>query len=248
MAKVLLTRPHDQSQSLTQKLAVHDLETLIAPMLEIESMVASIPPLQHAQGLIFCSPSAVTMFDKRCSENGVEASEVPAFCVGQGTKTMAENCGFKTVISADGDAKDLMRLILTQTRPDRGVMVHVRGADVTKDFAKLLLKYGYQTESTVIYNARTADSVETAAMNAMYAGEIGYVMFFSTRTAQAFVTLAKSQGFAAAAPQMTAICMSDQVAEAARIGVAWRSVRVAHEPNENAMIETLRDAVSALGG
>lgn len=245
MPKVLLTRPLDQSLPLSRKLEAAGFDVAVAPMLEIESMVASIPPLNHAQALVFCSQNAVRMFSRRCRENGIDASHLPAFCVGDTTSHTASQVGFKDVRNAGGDARDVLRLILDQTRPNGGIVVHVRGADVAHDIAKQLLDYGYQTESTVMYSARTAHEVDAGIVNEMYAGEINFVLFFSARTAMTFANLAKAHGFAAAAPQMTAICMSRNVADMARKGVHWRHVRVADQPNENAMLDALRDAAAA---
>ncbi|MBV6631507.1 MAG: uroporphyrinogen-III synthase [Alphaproteobacteria bacterium] len=243
MSKVLLTRPLDQSVSLTEKLKVHDIECAVAPMLEIESMVSAIPPVNHAQALVFSSQHGVNMFSRRCRENEVDARHLPAYCVGDATSAAAERAGFKKIRNAKGDGADLERLVLASTKPEGGVIVHVRGADVANDLAKSLQTKGYQTESTVIYNARTSEGIEKEIMNEMYAGEIPYVMFFSPRTAETFGILGRNQGFAAAAPQMTAICMSRAVAEAARVAAHWRSVRIADEPREQAMIDCLRDLV-----
>ncbi|MEM6904194.1 MAG: uroporphyrinogen-III synthase, partial [Pseudomonadota bacterium] len=68
MPKVLLTRPLDQSAALTEKLKIHGIECAVAPMLEIESMVAAIPPIQHVQALVFSSQHGVNMFARRCRE------------------------------------------------------------------------------------------------------------------------------------------------------------------------------------
>ena len=245
MAKVLLTRPLDQSLALSKKLEDAGYDVAVAPMLEIETMVAAIPPLNHAQALVFCSQNAVQMFAKRCRENGIDATHLAAFCVGDATSNKATQMGFKRVRNAAGDARDVLRLILNETQPNGGIVVHVRGADVAHDIAKDLLDYGYQTESTVIYNARTARDVDAGIVNEMYAGEISHVLFFSARTAMTFASMAKANGFAAAAPQMTAICMSANVADTARQGVHWRYVRIADEPTENAMLEALREAAKA---
>jgi uroporphyrinogen-III synthase len=243
MTTVLLTRPLEQSQALTRQLARYDIQTAIAPMLQIESMVAAIPPMAHTQALVFSSQHAVNMFDKRCRETGISADDKPVFCVGEATSAAADRVGFKTIHNANGDAADLKRLVLDKTRPDKGTIVHVRGADVASSIADELLEYGYRTENMVIYSARTSDGIGDDIINQMYTGEIAHVMFFSPRTAQTFVSLARSQGFAVAMPQMTAICMSENVADALRTGVHWRFVRVASTPREDAMIDCLRETL-----
>lgn len=244
MTTVLLTRPLDQSQALTGRLTELGFTTLIAPMIEIESVVAAIPAIQHVQALVFSSQHAVHMFTRRCEENGVVTHHLRTFCVGETTAAAATKAGFKDVHNADGDSHDLMRLILDHTRPSGGVIVHVRGAEVANDLSQKLLAYGYQTESMVIYNARTSTGIPTAVMNSLYAGEVSHAMFFSPRTAQTFATLARKQGFAAAMPQMTAICMSENVADAVRNGIHWRYVRIARKPREDAMIEALQESIA----
>ena len=72
----------------------------------------------------------------------------------------------------------------------------------------------------------------------VFVGEIAAVMFYSARTAEILIKLIKENRLASACPQVIAICMSDNIADAAR-GVQWKSVRSTVEATEEAMIAEL---------
>ena len=62
--------------------------------------------------------------------------------------------------------------------------------------------------------------------------------FFSPRTAEAFVSLVGACGLAAACERLEALCLSPAVAKTLA-GLAWRRVRTASRPDQDALLELM---------
>lgn len=73
------------------------------------------------------------------------------------------------------------------------------------------------------------------------AGQVAAILFYSTRTARAFLA-SLSAPQAAMLGQVVAVAMSDGVAAALATGPAWRAMRVAPRPDQPAMLACLGDA------
>lgn len=246
MTAVLLTRPADLSAALAAKLETYAVPTFQAPLLVPELLDPAVPPLDAVQAFVFSSQQAVMCFAELLRANGIAANDIPTFCVGATTAAAARKAGFQQTHNANGNQAALLVMLLKQTRPEDGIIVYVRGADVAGDIAEALARHKYRTESTIVYRMRTVETLSDEIVDSLYGGEIGFVMLYSQRTAEALLALSRTLDFANALTQIGAVCMSEQIADTAR-GVHWRSVRVAGEPTEDAMIKALLEAMSAIG-
>src|SRR5690606_25460362 len=86
-----------------------------------------------------------------------------------------------------------------------------------------------------LYSALPAPALSIEALDALKAGTLDLVLFFSPRTAATFVRLVSEAGIADRCATATALCLSAPVAEAAR-GVGWNRMEVADRPEQPAMI------------
>jgi uroporphyrinogen-III synthase len=75
-------------------------------------------------------------------------------------------------------------------------------------------------------------------VKALYAGTIDAVLFFSPRTAQSFVKVVHKAGLADRLGGVVALCLSEAVSTAVRT-VNWRSIHVAAQPDQTALLDLL---------
>ena len=179
------------------------------------------------------------------SANGVRAfaaatalRDLPVFAVGDRTASEAEENRFSTVESAGGDVESLAALVKARCNPDDGVLLHPAGTAVAGDLAGLLAAAGFVVRRAVIYQAHAATGFSAETRMALLDGEVDLVIFFSPRTAATFVALARAEGLEPACEKLEALCLSDAVAAAAD-PIMWRSVLVAPQPTQAALLETL---------
>lgn len=231
---IVITRPVVDAEPIAAVLARHGLPALIEPLLDI----VTLPPAEaidpsHVQAVLFTSSNGVRAFAA-----AVAWRDRSVFTVGDGSAAHARDAGFASVESADGTVEDLAALVGRRCDPAAGVLLHAAGSVVAGDLAGTLGTAGFRVERLVLYEARPAAALSAAARQAMAAGRVAAVLFFSPRTARTFVRLATAAGVAPACGTVSALCLSPAVAQV--IGaVPWRDVRVAVRPNRAALLALL---------
>ena len=142
------------------------------------------------------------------------------------------------VESADGNADDLVRLAAERLDPRRGRLLHVTAKTVAGNLTEALGKRGFAVERRVLYEARPVAELNPSAVRALRGGTIDFAMFFSPRTAAAFVTLAGAAGVTESCETVAALSISPAT-DAALAPIRWLDRRVAERPNQPALLNML---------
>jgi uroporphyrinogen-III synthase len=135
---------------------------------------------------------------------------------------------------AGGDVGALADFVAASARRDGGSLLHAAGADLAGDLKGALEARGFTVERRVFYRAVATEALPRNVDEALAADPpaIDIVLFHSARGAAAFARCAKQE---ARLDRITALCLSDAVATAARAR-EWRTVVAAQEPRENALL------------
>jgi uroporphyrinogen-III synthase len=229
---VVITRPRDEAAALAERLSAQGHRVLVEPMLDIVPLPAVIPPLVGYGALVFTSANGVRFFAGKSAERAM-----PAYAVGSRTAAALGRAGFADIRDAAGDAEALAALI-GQTLGSAAPVLHIAGRDVARDMAQLLAPAGIAAEKLTIYDAIPAADLSAELVAEMYACTVNHVLFFSVRTAGTFGTLLRNRGLADMVMSSSALCISEQVAEAAS-ALPWLRVDVAAEPTSDALIALL---------
>ena len=228
---VVITRPQDEAESLSAALQAKGYSTLVEPMLKIVEIRAAIPDLKSYDALAFTSVNGVRFFAARSQERGV-----PAFAVGDKTAGSLRAAGFEDIRAAAGDALALAGVIRAAASTVSRIL-HVSGAATARDLAGLV-DAEQSVDRLVLYGAIAADDFSADLVDALYACTVGYVLFFSPRTAAAFGTLTGKLGLTEMICSCSALCLSPQVA-AAVADLPWAAVRVAVKPTADSLLSLL---------
>jgi uroporphyrinogen-III synthase len=232
----LLTRPRPDSETLAALLRDRGVASLIEPVIDILPLEdAELPKLEKMQALLLTSANGVRAL-ARLLGPPPEARHIALLAVGAASAEAARQAGFQNVHSAGGDVDALAALAKTQLNPARGPLLHVAGSKVAGDLAAMLESHGFDVHREQIYEARKSAQLSSDAQRALADGKIDMVLFFSPRSARAFAKLSCAAAVDSALAQVTAICLSAAVAEAA-CGVTWRRVRTAREPEQAALLD-----------
>jgi len=232
----LLTRPRLDSESLAELLRAQSVDSLIEPVIEILPIAgAQLPPLDGVQALLITSANGVRAL-ARLSGPPPVARYIPLLAVGAASAEAARQAGFADVRSATGDVAALAALVQQRLNPAAGPLLHVAGSAVAGDLSGSLKHQGFDVRRTQLYEARKSTELSPGTRQALTDGNIDMVLFFSPRSARAFVKLIGAAALDSVLARMTAICLSAQVAEAAA-GVTWRRVRTAPEPAQAALLD-----------
>lgn len=241
MPAVLITRPAEDAEPLAARLAALGHETLAEPLLRIVQRPGPEPALDGVQALLFTSANGVRAYAGRTGRR-----DHPAYAVGGSTAAAARDAGFVRVESAEGDVYALAELVRRRCAPGAGTLLHIAAGTVARDLGGLLAGHGFLLRREALYDAVPAAVLSDRTMDALRTGAIGVVLFFSPRTALAFVKLLDAAGCAHHCRTVTALCLSQAVADAARTQdgggeVPWREVRVAARPELDSLLELLPD-------
>src|SRR5579863_6404906 len=193
LLRALVTRPRAAAVELAEALAARGIVAIIEPLLDIRYRSAPAPDLAGVQAILCTSANGVRALARLADERAV-----PLFAVGEASAARARDEGFVRVESAGGTVGDLARLARERLCPAAGRLLHVAGSVVAGDLAGELRGHGFAVDRAVLYEARPAPDLSAACVQALAAGSVDFVLFFSPRTAAIFARLAERAGAAAA--------------------------------------------------
>lgn len=229
---VLLTRPEAESREIAGMLAAEGIRSLVWPLTRIETVPGPLALPRGSDGLLLTSANGARAFAALCPER-----RLPVLAVGRRTAEIARECGFETVESADGDAAALARLA---ARSGLGRLFHPRGAETASDLGRALAPHGVRVAQRVVYRAVPTGPPPPAVADALAAGEISTLTFWSPRNARLFRDLWRTE---ARPPPARSVAVAISAAAARpleELGLA--ELRIARRPDREAMLAEVRRA------
>jgi uroporphyrinogen-III synthase len=229
--RILITRPIVEARALARQLEARGHIVWIEPLLTIEPLPSALD-LTDIQAVAVTSANAAPALG--------EATHLPVFAVGAASAAAARAAGCARVEFATGDAASLARLIVASCRPEDGAILHVCGTEVRPSLAEGLRAAGFSIRRQAVYRARAAPALSPPSCALLRAG-IDAVLLFSPRTAATFAGLIERHGLERCLGATDACCLSAAIADACR-ALAWRRVRIAPRPDQDALVELLEAA------
>lgn len=228
---ILITRPLEDYAETAAMVSASGFDPVSCPMLRVEPVTHVDPEAGRYQALVFTSPRGVTHLD---AVPGLK--ELPVYTVGDRTAEAARQAGYVKVTSAGADLNALEALLFLENLSPDKPLLHVCGEDVVRPIAVP----GRRFESLVVYRAVQADDLPAPALAVIQDRAPYGVLFYSARTAEAFVKAVKQQGLQPQFMTTRALCLADTMVESLR-GLPWRSILVAQRPDRSGM-QALLDA------
>lgn len=233
MTRLLLTRPEEDSAGLRDALAHIGIESLIAPMMQIENIPGPDIKTDTLQGFLVTSANGVRALAMRTSDR-----DLPVYAVGDATARAARDIGFGSVTSASGDVDDLATLVIHSCEPSDGALYHAAGTVSAGDLSGRLTTAGFEVVREKIYEARTVDQLPKNAAIALKTKSVQGVVIYSPRTAQTFVERVEAAGLMMMLPHFRLIALSPNVRDAA--GYTWSGALVAAKPTQESLLNAIR--------
>jgi len=239
--RALITRPSADSEPLAERLREMGVEPILAPLVEIVPRADAIAEFDLAGVLAVLITSAN---GARMLARATERRDLRLFTVGDASAAAARDLGFLHVDSAGGDVSALAQLVYAALPSDGGPLVHVAGSEVAGDLSGALERAGFAVRRAVLYDQTPAAALPPAAAKALTRGTVEAALFYSPRTAATFVELVRKAGLETAAADMTAYCLSENVAAKAS-DLPWKTVRVAADPEQGALLDLIAADLAA---
>ena len=228
MLRVLLIRPLVDALPLAKTLESKGIESFLHPLFEPHFF--SLPPLKTPQAFIITSKNAL-----RAIEANQDVKKIPLYVVGDQTAHLAQEKGFSEVLSASGTNQELTELLINNAHPEKGVLWHLSGEVIKGNIIKELRAKGFEAERHIIYRIQEVENFSEALLSELQTKKISHVMFFSPHTTTIFVNLINKNALEEIVSQMTAVCLSFEVAKEAGF-LAWKKVWVSPQPTTQNMM------------
>lgn len=232
-AGVLITRPEPGASETAGRIAALGYRPIVAPMLRIRPLSASLPLPGDVQAVLVTSGNAIS---------GIPASHhsLPLFAVGGATATRARSAGFGHVHSADGDGAALAALVARTCDPGGAPLLLACAKGQGVALAADLRARGFSVVRRAVYAAVPADDLPDSVRIALLSGEVSAALFFSAETARHCVHLLRAARLDQAVRSVQALAIGPRAAVALH-PLPWRRVRIAAHPNQDAMLALLHE-------
>ena len=234
--RLAVTRPQDDSERTAAALRARGHDVLVAPLMQVEPVAAEIRASWAAVIVTSANaPGAIATHPARAA-----LIKLPVFAVGRRSADACRQAGFTEVITAGGDVRDLIRLIVARRADAAGPLLYLAGEDRAADLIGELTARGIAAEMAVIYRAASAP-FPAELIVALKAGEIDAVLHFSRRSADNYLAGAAQAGVAKQALAVRHFCLSAQIAEPL-VGAGAGRIAIAKRPDEASLIALLEQA------
>lgn len=239
--RVLITRPREDAEELARELRQRGLTPVLAPLLTIHRRAGMVPRLDGVQALLLTSANGA-----RALAAATDNRDLPVYAVGDATARAAAGLGFTAVESAGGEVEDLAGLVSDSLDPKAGALYHAAGTWLAGDLAGCLREKGFTVIRESLYEAAAASRLPAGAKDGLAGGSLDLALFFSPRTAAAFVTLVLEAGLASACERVTAYALSQAVCDALS-GLPWRAIDIASRPDQESLLAAVDAGRDNLG-
>jgi uroporphyrinogen-III synthase len=226
-AKIWVTQSLPRGRETAADYARLGLEPIVAPVLQISPVTPTPSDPDSRALLIFTSRNGVEAFAKACARRAN-----PVICVGDATAELARSVGFVHVRSAEGNAQDVVKLVL-KTVPRSQPLRHCCGEHVKGRLAEQLSEAGYKIERAIYYSASPVDQTDVNV------GGVKYVALYSPRGALAFSDLVKGKDVS----HIRSLSISGAT-DAVLEPLSLKSRLIAETPDQAAMVKALHSHFS----
>lgn len=222
---ILITRPEEDALQTVELLKEKNYNVICEPFLEVTIHKDSLGNLEKYSGLVFTSKNAVRSF---C--NNSNHRSLPVWVVGDATASVASKYGFKDIRSASGNVRSLQNILTREFFENP--LLYVRGEYVSSEFKDINL------EEKILYRTGIKEKISYDVLEDLTGGRVHVALFFSTRTAQAFVKAMDNEVLKNALKHTKALCLGESMVESLSV-LPWKAINVAKKPNQKSLIELL---------
>jgi uroporphyrinogen-III synthase len=234
--RLLITRPEPDNERTAALLRQRGHEVVLAPLLHMEAIHTHLGDGPWV-ALVITSINAARAI--AAHPQFARLKKLPVFAVGGRSAEAARVAGFSNVVAAEGDARDLVRLISEGLPHTDLPLLYLAGEDRAADITGALAPEGLVVHTVAIYRAAKATSFSPDVHAALAAGTIDGVLHFSRRSVETYLDCAAAGDLLAEALAPSHYCLSQQVAEPLAAAGA-KKIRIAARPNEAALLDLVR--------
>jgi uroporphyrinogen-III synthase len=152
--RLLVTRPREDAERTAAALRARGHTVKLAPLLHIEPIAAEFGPGPFAAVLTTSANAARAIAAHGRIE---ELRRLPLYTVGRRSAEAAKAAGFTSVHSADGDAHNLIDVVVRELAGAAAPLLYLAGGERSVDLEAELARHGLKACTAIVYRAAAAD-------------------------------------------------------------------------------------------
>ena len=234
---IVITRPIGDEIILRDELLERGYHVIHEPLTEIFLDHNVRIEVEHA---LLDEPDAVII----TSKHGVQAlalltelRDMFLLCVGEATSDIAVQLGFDRVSVTGETVEHLIDYILDCYDED-SKFLYISGEHINTDLNEALSVRAMQVNRVVVYEATAAEALSDTLVEQLKRGQIDALTFFSTRSAQIFLSLAGKSNILNSLEKINAFCLSETIAGALE-DINWQGIYSADKPTLASMVSCI---------
>ncbi|MEM9573739.1 MAG: uroporphyrinogen-III synthase [Pseudomonadota bacterium] len=235
--KILVTRPQPGAAQTAQRLSNHNLETLILPFTEMVRLAHQLDDsvLGNVSAVLVTSANALRHTDDALL---TKLQHLPIYTVGDATKEVALEKQFRTVESADGDARDLIKLVARRLEANASI-VYLCGETRTDDVELQLGGRGFKVYVSETYRTKKVSQLTYEMCELIQHHSIDGILLYSSISARILSEHWSTGSVTNSLVIPMIFCISERTKLALRPDLR-QDVIVCAQPRDDVMIETVR--------
>jgi uroporphyrinogen-III synthase len=236
---LIVTRPQPDAEELQRKLEVKGHRVSVAPLLDIRmGPQRAIASRGYQAVLITSANGARALVDHPARE---KLAGKLAYVVGPQSRAAALGVGFREVVQAGGNAREVVARVQQDLKPDRGPLLYLSGEETSGDLEAGLTKSEFEVDRVIMYAAVPAANLPAPIAILIRRRAADGVLLYSRRTAKVWCKCVALANLEFYMDDFTHFCLSVAVANAIPSG--WR-LKTAALPTEQAMFDLIENVAS----
>lgn len=232
--RVLVIRPEPDATRTATLLREWGHQALVAPVLRTEILPSDLP--EAADLVVLTSGNAVRALEGRAEL--ARLADIPAVAVGEATATAARAAGFRSVVSADGRAADVARVVARLGLPGGARVFYPAAQERADPLEARLEALGLTVALVPVYRTVAVTDWPQAAVDEIDAGAVDVVQVMSRRSGVVLLDLVRRYGIQSAARRISLHAISSD-AVTPDLAAAFASVTIATMPNLDGLVACL---------
>lgn len=234
--KVLVTRPQPGADKTAERLLALGINPLVLPFTEMVKLEHRLDDarVQSVDAVVVTSANALRFADEQMLN---KLKFLPVYAVGDATRDAALAVGLSTVVSANGDAQDLVGLVTEELQPN-STIVYLCGKTRTDDIEKSLVQLSFEIVLVETYQTLKVSQLTYKLEQLLISHTLDGVLLYSSISAQILTEIWPQHARGKTHTIPMSFCISERANASLSSTLKTRAV-VCAKPRDDVMIETV---------
>lgn len=234
--KILVTRPQPGADKTAKRLSALGIQPLVLPFTEMVKLEHHLDGVaaQSADAVVVTSANALRFADKQMLDT---LKPLPVYAVGDSTKEVALNSGLTNVVSANGDAQDLIKLVGEALQPN-STIIYLCGETRTDDIERDLTKLTIDVLVVETYRTNKVSQLTHKLERLIKSHNLDGILLYSSISAHILSEIWTERMSENTAMIPISFCISDRAKTALPLALKSGAV-VCAKPRDDVMIDTV---------